>query len=112
MFSFDILVTSGDGNSASLLNYVDFLYASPTVSSRTGNEVVFSNWSKVSNVKMQFNGMNFNNVIFPTTYRFWRTAGFSGGVNSIVNGIYTTSSPYNLYNTSGYSNGTITSGAA
>lgn len=112
VFSFDILVTSADGNISSLLNYVDFLYASPTVSSRTGNEVVFSNWSKVSNVKMQFNGMNFNNVIFPTTYRFWRTAGFSGGVNSIVNGIYTTSSPYNLYNTSGYSNGTITSGAA
>lgn len=112
VFSFDVLVTSADGNISSLLNFVDFLYANPSVTSRTGNEVVFSGWSKVSNAKIQFDAMGFNNAIFPTTYRFWRTAGFAGGVNSIVNGLYTTNSPYDLYNTSGYSNATLNPGTA
>lgn len=109
--SFDVLVTSADGNISSLLNFVDILHTTPT-RIQNGNEVTFSNWSKPSNTKIQFDGMNFNNVLTATTYRFWRTAGFgSTGINSTVNGRFTTGTPYTLTNTSGYSIATLESGA-
>ncbi len=111
ILSIELLFTAREGNISNLLNNVDFLYSLPTYTNNPDGSTTFTAWNKASKVKVQFNVVDPALNLNGTTYRFWRVAGFSG-VNSYVNGIYTTGTNYAPFNTVGYDNATLTPGTA
>lgn len=102
----DVTFTSSDGNSGSLLNKVDFLYSDSV--SYDKEQKKWTNWSKDSRTKIYFNNYDPTDTTNTSiVYSFWRTAGIgSNGVNSKVNGKYS-SSTYPLLNANGYQEATL-----
>jgi len=110
ILSLDLFFTSVNGNISRQISNVDFLYSFPTFNAVTQT---WTDWPRASNVRINFDVVSdtiYNSGQY-ANYRFYRSAASGWFTSSTVYGIENrTQTAWNLKNTSGYANGSFSTG--